>query len=376
MSAGTAVTLRARTLLAAPPTLEVSRAAISANMRRIGAHSDAALMAVVKADGYGHGAVTVAEAAIEGGASWLGTTDADGAARLREAGLELPILSWLHAGGIDAEQARRLRLDLAIGSVAELDALLAQDCHGQRVHLFLDIGMSRGAVPAADWPRLFTRVRRAQAAGGIVVVGLMGHLPMADRGEAEANAPALLRMRRAVQTARVFGVTAPIRHFAATAAALNDAASHGELLRIGAGLVGIDPSGRTELHQAGTLRAPIVHTMPVPAGTAVGYDGRGVTSAATTLGVVPLGYADGIPRELDAEAWVLVGGRRCPLIGRVSMDQIVVDLGPSHAAEDAVATIFGPGTDAPSIGDWARWAGTIPHTIVTGIGPRVNRTTV
>ncbi|HWV48056.1 MAG TPA: alanine racemase C-terminal domain-containing protein, partial [Microbacterium sp.] len=161
---------------------------------------------------------------------------------------------------------------------------------------------------------------------------------------------------------------------AATAGALTDPSTHFDLVRVGAGLVGIDPSDTVELTGAGTFTAPVVHTTSATAGTAVGYGHDFATRVDTHLSVVGVGYADGIPRELATGASVEIGGVRHPIVGRVSMDQIVVDTGAAQVERGATATVFGPaGTAAPTIQEWAHWAGTIPHTIVTGIGPRVRR---
>jgi alanine racemase len=147
------------------------------------------------------------------------------------------------------------------------------------------------------------------------------------------------------------------------------------MVRFGAGLVGIDPSETTELHAASRLTAPIVHSATAKAGTPVGYGGTYVTDTSTNLSVLPLGYADGIPREISSEASVEIGGQRYPVVGRVSMDQIVIDTGAESFPPGTIPTVFGPaGGLTPTVHEWARWAGTIPHTIVTGIGPRVRRT--
>ena len=147
------------------------------------------------------------------------------------------------------------------------------------------------------------------------------------------------------------------------------------MVRFGAGLVGIDPSGTTELHGAARLTAPVVHSATVKAGTPVGYGGTYVTETSTNLSVLPLGYADGIPREISPDASVEIHGRRHLVVGRVSMDQIVIDTGAEYVPLGTAATVFGPQDGVtPTIRDWAHWAGTIPHTIVTGIGPRVKRT--
>lgn len=331
-------------------------------------------MAVVKADGYGHGAVTVAEAAVAAGAGWLGTTSVAEALMLRAARLTVPILTWLHPCGVDAEAAAAARVDVAVGSVEELGALVSQTTSTVRVHLHVDTGMSRGGCPRGQWDELLGLARRGQQARRIRVVGVMGHLPLADRADPAANAPAVAAIRRARQAVRAAGLGSPFAHLAATSGTLTDPATHLDMVRVGAGLVGIDPSETVEMYGASRLTAPIVHTRAAEAATPVGYAGAYVTDRATHLSVLPVGYADGIPREHSPQAGVEIRGRRFPIVGRVSMDQVVVDTGVESFPVGTVATVFGPdGGATPTIQDWARWAGTIPHTIVTGIGPRVRR---
>jgi alanine racemase len=358
-----------------PPTLEALPEAVARNVAIARARTRALIMAVVKADGYGHGAGMVAQAAVVAGAEWVGTTDIAEASELRAAGLTVPILTWLNPSGVDARAAAADQIDVAIGSVDELQALLKHASSNVRVHLNLDTGMAREGCPASEWDALIARTRQEQQRGKIRVVGLMGHLPLADQADPEANAPAVARMRQAKRTVKAAGLDVPLIHLAATSGTLTDPATHFGMVRFGAGLVGIDPSETTELHCASRLTAPVVHSTTVKAGTPVGYGGTYVTDTSTNLSVLPLGYADGIPREISPDAAVEIHGRRFPVVGRVSMDQIVIDTGAESFPHGTTATVFGPqGGHTPTIHEWARWAGTIPHTIVTGIGPRVRRT--
>jgi alanine racemase len=359
-----------------PPTLQTIPAAIGKNIEIARTRTRARIMAVVKADGYGHGAVTVARAAVAAGAEWLGTTDIAEASRLRAAGLAVPILTWLNPSGVDAEAAATGGIDIAVGSVDELRALLEQaPPTALRVHLHVDTGMAREGCPVHEWDPLIAGARSGQRRGMVRVAGLMGHLPLADRADPEANAPAVARMRQARRAVNAAGLDVPRTHLAATSGTLTDPATHFGMVRFGAGLVGIDPSETTELHFASRLTAPVAHSATVKAGTPVGYGGTYVTDTSTNLSVVPLGYADGIPREISHDAAVQIHGRRHPVVGRVSMDQIVIDTGADHVPVGTIATVFGPPDGVtPTIRDWARWAATIPHTLVTGIGPRVRRT--
>ncbi|MFK4761673.1 alanine racemase [Microbacterium sp. ZW T5_45] len=354
------------------PTLQTIPDAVTANVVAIRSATASHIMAVVKADGYGHGAVAVARAAVDAGATWLGVTDAADATELRAASIDVPILAWLNPAGVDAVQVAMDRVDIGVGSVDELRRLVSDAWAPVRVHLHADTGMSRGGCSIDEWPELLRTARDAR--DRVEVVGIMGHLPRADEADPAANAAAVTRMRHVRDMALRAGLGPVIVHLAATAGALHDPATHFDMVRIGAGLVGIDPSGTTSLHGASRWTAAVVHSTRVNAGAAVGYAGAYVTRHATNLSVIGVGYADGIPRELSSEAGVEIGGRRHPIVGRVSMDQIVVDTGDRVVPHGTIATIFGPdGGEVPSAQDWARWAGTIPHTIVTGIGPRVRR---
>jgi alanine racemase len=361
-----------------PSTLQTIPEAIGKNIAIARTRTRSRIMAVVKADGFGHGAITVAQAAIAAGADWLGTTDVAEASRLRAAGLTAPILTWLNPSGVDVEAAASGKIDIAVGSVDVLDALLRQASPSAvRIHLYIDTGMAREGCPQHEWNALLAHALQGERQGKVRVVGLMGHLPLADRGDPEANAPAVSRLHKARQAVIAAGLYVPLTHLAATAGALTDPATHFGMVRFGAGLVGIDPSETTELHGASRLTAPVVHSATVKTGTAVGYGGTYVTDKATNLSVLPVGYADGIPREISPDACIEIHGRRHPVVGIVSMDQIIIDTGAESVPLGTTATVFGPRDSAgvtPTIHDWARWAGTIPHTIVTGIGPRVRRT--
>ncbi|MFC7614436.1 alanine racemase [Actinokineospora soli] len=349
-------------------TLEVDLSAIAANTRLFADTADAALMAVVKADGFGHGLADVARTALAHGATWCGVTSLEEAVAVRAAGVDAPVLSWLNPVDWDVETAAAHRVDVAVPSVRHLAATHAD--HPVRVHLHLDTGMARDGAAPDEWPALVAAARRAEADGRIAVVGVMGHLPFADRPDPAGLAALLHGVDLAVRA----GLRPSLRHLATTAAALTDPSTHLDLVRVGVGLVGVDPSGSTRLRPALRLTAPVVQVRRVPAGTGVGYGHAHVTDRATTLALLPLGYADGLPRAASGRGGVLLAGRRRPVVGVISMDQVVVDLGDDPVEPGAEAVVFGPGdAGEPTVADWARWSGTIPHEIVTGIGPRVRR---
>ncbi len=366
-----------RTGRAAGATLTVDLAAVAANTRFFAARTRAEVMAVVKADGFGHGRVLVARTALANGATWLGVTSITEGLALRSAGLAAPVLSWLNPVDADFGPAIEAGLDLAVPSLQHLSAVTrAAGAAGRRgrVHLHLDVGMARDGADPAEWPELCRTAVRGQQLGRLDVVGLMGHLGCADRPADPCNQAGRARFGWGQRVARQAGLRPARHHLAATAATLTDPRTHHDLCRIGAGLAGIDPSGTARLHPALTLTAPVVAVRRVRAGHSVGYGHSWAAPAATALGLLAVGYADGLPRAASGRAEIMVRGRRRPVAGLISMDQTVVDLGDQPVDPGEVATVFGPGAAGePTVADWARWAGTIEHEIVTGIGGRVHR---
>ncbi|GIH07755.1 alanine racemase [Rhizocola hellebori] len=363
-------------LLALRPraTLQVDLGAVTANVRTIKARTAGELMAVVKADGFGHGQVDVARAALAGGATRLGVTSIEEARPLREAGLAQQILSWLNPLGADFAAAVRLNVELGVPGLDHLHTI-ARQAPGARIHLQLDTGLGRDGAEPVQWDRLCRAARQAERDGLVTVAGIMGHLPCAGQPGHAANALGRNRFAWGVRVARAAGLRPADHHLAATAATLSDPLSHHTMSRIGAGLVGIDESGTVALRPALRLTAPLVTIRSVPAGTAVGYGHTWTARRATRLGLIPVGYADGLPRLASGRAEVWVGGARRPVAGRISMDMTVIDLGPDTAVSvgDCV-TVFGPGEDGePTTAQWAGWAQTLEHEIVTGLSARLHR---
>lgn len=352
------------------PTLAVDLTAIATNTRRLAEATTGALMAVVKADGFGHGAVTVAQTALAHGAQALGVTGLADAVALREAGLRAPMLAWLHPVDEEFGPAVTHDIQVAVPSLAHLDRV-ARTAPGAAVHLQVDVGMARDGCAVRDWRRLFSHARTLERSGHVRVVGLMGHLPCADDPREPSNAQGRVRFLSALQLARACGLRPPQRHLAATEGTLRDPLSHHTMSRCGAGLVGVAGG----LRPAATLTAPVIEVRRVRAGTPVGYGHAWTAARDTTLALLPLGYADGLPRVAGRRATVLVHGARRPLAGRISMDMTVVDAGDLMVRPGDPVTLFGPGDHGePTVGDWAGWARTLPHEIVTGIGTRVVRT--
>ncbi|SFK14095.1 alanine racemase [Cellulomonas sp. KH9] len=369
------------------PVLTVRLDAVAHNARVL-AGSARRLMAVVKADGFGLGAEAVARTALAHGASALGVATLTEAAELRLAGLTAPLLAWLTAPGDDLSDAVLHGVDVAVPGVTHLRAAASAARRlGRvvRVHLYLDCGAARDGCPPELWPALCAAARRAELDGTVRVVGVMGHLPCAASLDPAGNAAARARFVRGVRHAHAAGLRPRLRHLGATAAVLGLPDTVFDLSRVGAGLVGIDPTGRYPvLRGAARVTAPVVQVRDVGAGVGVGYDHTYRTPAPTRLALLPLGYADGLPVAASGRAEVLVHGRRRPLVGRVSMDQVVVDVGDLPVRLGDVVTVVGTGDDdptadgapAPTLTEWAAWAGTLPHELLTGLGRRLVRRTV
>lgn len=368
--------------VATGPLLTVDLDAVAGNVRRFvetAGASGAEVMAVVKADGFGHGAVEVARVALTNGATWLGVTSAAEALELRAAGLSAPLLSWLNPVDADFAELNRGGVDVAVADLEHLAAVAAAGGQAPpRVHLHLDTGMARDGAAPQTWFRLCREARAYEQAGRLLVVGVMGHLSCADDPADGCNIRGRARFARGVHVARGTGLRPWHRHLAATAATLTDRRTHHTMVRIGAGLVGIDPSGTRRLRGAVRLTAPVVSVRQARAGARVGYGHGWVAPRSTSLALLPVGYADGLPRVAEGRAEVQIAGRRHRIVGRISMDQVVVDLGPASTVgcgEQAV--LIGPGDDGePTAADWADWAGTIEHEIVTGLTLRTRRTHV
>jgi alanine racemase len=355
--------------------------AIRHNVEVLRAGTTAEVMAVVKGDGYGHGMVPSARAALAGGATWLGVATLDEGLALRRAGLQVPIMAWLHSPGLPLHSGVEAGIDLSAGSRELLDDLVraaVRTGRTARVHLKIDTGLSRGGATAAEWPALLEAAAKAQADGAIEVVGVWSHLVHADVPGHETTDRQLAAFADALAVAEGFGVTPRYRHIANSAATLTRPDAHYDLVRPGIAVFGLSPvPGRTfGLRPAMTARARVALTKRVPAGQGVSYGHTYVTERETTLALVPLGYADGVPRHGSNVGPVQLGGRRHTIAGRVCMDQIMVDVGDEPVVPGDVATLFGPGDDGgPTATDWAEAIGTINYEIVARFGstrvPRV-----
>jgi alanine racemase len=336
------------------------------------------LMAVVKADGYGHGMIPAARAALAGGAGWLGVVDTAEALALREAGITAPLLCLMSFG--DPTEAIARGIDLSAGSaefVAKAAAAAIRADRTARLHLKADTGLSRGGATPRDWPDLVGAALDAQARDLVRVVGLWSHFACADMPGHPSIAAQLAAFTDAVAVAEKAGVAPEVRHIANTAAGLTVPESRFDLVRFGGAIYGLStlPGGAPAwLRPAMTLRARLILVKRVPPGTGVSYGHRYVTTRETTLGLVPLGYADGVPRGAAGLPLVSARGRRWPIAGTVCMDQFVVDFGDEPVAAGDEVVLFGPGDDGEATAqEWAEAVGTICYEMGTGIGARVPR---
>ena len=363
------------------PEALIDQGAIKENVSALRRHvGGAQLMAVVKADGYGHGMVPTAAAALAGGADWLGVVQTGDALALRQAGITVPVLCLLAAPDAAHEEAIRGDVDLSAGSVAlvgQIAAAAQRAGRPARLHLKADTGMSRGGATAEDWPGLVAAALAAEAAGHVKITGIWSHLACADIPGHPSIDAQLAAFRDAVGLAERAGARPELRHLANTPATLTLPQTWFDLVRPGGAVVGLstlpgDLPGW--LRPAMTLRARLILAKEVPPGTGVSYGLRHVTTGRSTLGLVPLGYAEGVPRNASGAAEVQVRGRRWTISGTVCMNQFVVDFGDQAVSAGDEVVLFGPGDSGePTAQQWADALGTLSYEIVTRFAGRVPR---
>jgi len=368
-----------------PARAVVDLDAISANVTRLTEVARTAqVMAVVKGDGYGHGLLPAARAALRGGASWLGAAQLTEALALREAGITAPILTWLYAPGAPLVQVLRAGIDLSVPAawaLAEVAAAARATGITARVHLKVDTGLGRGGAFLQEWTAILTDALRLQSEGVLSVVGVWSHLARADELDHPSVRDQLEVFAEAVRRAERAGAALEVRHLANSAGTLAVPDAHYDLVRPGIAAYGLSPmpdtrpSAEVGLVPAMRLEAQVHLVKDAPSGQGVSYGHTYTTTAQTTLANIPLGYADGIPRHAGNAAPVLLGGRRHQIAGRVCMDQFVLDIGRDSGVQaGSVAVLFGSGAEGePTAQDWAEAAGTISYEIVTRLGKQVPR---
>jgi alanine racemase len=364
-----------------PVEARVEVAAIGGNIGLLRERARGAeVMAMVKAEAYGHGLAEAARAALAGGASWLGVAKLAEALRLRDEGIDVRTLVCLGVPGEPYAEAVARDVDLTVGAVWLLDEVVrAAEAAGRpaRVHLKADTGMSRGGARGGDWDALVGAALKAEAAGHVRVVGAMSHFACADEPGHPSIAAQLGAFTDMVAYAEKAGARFEVRHLANSAATLTVPEARFDLVRPGIATYGLTPVpslGTFGLRPAMTLVADAALVKRVPAGSGVSYGHTYRTERETTLAVVPAGYGDGIPRHGSNVLEVLAGGRRRRIAGRVCMDQFVIDLGDDRLAAGDEIVLFGPGDRGePTAQEWADALGTISYEIVTRIGSRVPR---
>jgi len=363
---------------------EINLSAITQNFKSIKSRTTADVLAVVKADAYGHGLIPVSKALEDAGVDWFGTALLEEAINLRKAGILKPIISWLTPLGEDFKSAIELDIDLGIPSIDLLNEVIkAASLTGNaaRIHLEIDTGMSRGGV-LSEWDQLIKSVLAGVNLKQLKVIGIWSHFARADEPDELMNQEQLSLFEEKVNQAKAAGIDAQFIHIANSAALFTNKSSHKNIIRSGIALFGLSPDVKTigdssslGLKPAMKLKAKLNLVKDVKAGASVGYGGTAVIKSDTKLGVVALGYADGIPRNTNNLAGVFVDKKRAPIIGRVSMDQFVVDLGITSTAKTGDEVIvFGDGSSGEyTVDEWAKAANTINYEIITRIGPRVPR---
>ena len=338
-----------------------------------------ALMAVVKANAYGHGMEQCARAAREAGADWLGVATPAEALALRSLGDTGPVLCWLAAPGADYAPAIEADVEITASSVQQLEEILAAVPTRPKVQLKVDTGLSRNGAFGAEWSRLVEATAQAQSAGRLEHTGTWSHFACADEPRHPANDAQEKAFTLAVEELEAAGLSPGLRHLSNSAATLTRPSAHLDLVRVGISSYGLAPAARmsfdTPLRPVMTLRGRLASVKRVPPGTSVSYNHRFTTDRETTLGLVPLGYAEGLPRNASNRVQAAIAGQRVRLVGVICMDQVVVDLGDLPAERGDVVTLFGPGDDGePSAQEWADAADTINYEVVTRIGGRTART--
>jgi alanine racemase len=360
--------------------LDAVRRNVAALRHRVGS---AAMMTVVKADGYGHGMAQVAMAARAAGAEWLGVAVIEEALALRAAGDQGRILTWLAVPGEDYTRAVEAEVDVTAYSVAELEEVVAAATkvgRPARVQLKVDTGLHRGGASPAQWPDLVRASAEAEVVGRVRVTGIWSHLARADEPGEPVNDEQEAAFRAALAVAEEGGLRPEVRHLANSAAALTRPSSRFDLVRCGLATYGLSPvpevasSADLGLEPAMSVQARLALVKEAAAGAGVSYGHTYAAATETMLGVVPVGYADGVPRAASSRASVLVAGELRAIAGRVCMDQFVVDLGSASTRAGDPVVLFGSGASGePTAQDWAEACGTISYEIVSRVGGRFQR---
>jgi alanine racemase len=363
-----------------PTVLSVDLDAIISNLRLLKDYTGGrSQLAVVKANAYGMGAVPVARALIKGGAAWLGVALAEEGVQLRRAGLSVPILMLGPAAPSQAGLLLRENITPAVYSIGFLKALEREAELGDttfEAHLKIDSGMGRVGFRPEEIPAVLTALARSPR---VRITGLFSNLASADDPASSQTEGQLALFLEIAENLRSSGVELQWIHLANSSGLLAHPDTHLSLCRPGLSLYGLRPSAALPdigLKAALTLETVVSQVKHMPADVPVGYSASYFTPHDQPVGILPVGYADGLPRLLSNRGSVLIGGKRCPIIGRVSMDLTAVNLEPAGTVyEGTPVTLWGrDGQESLGPWDWARWSQTIPYEVMTGVGCRVART--
>ncbi|WP_344522707.1 alanine racemase [Streptomyces rectiviolaceus] len=345
--------------------------------------SEAADEGVRRGNAYGHGLLPCAKTFRRAGVPWLATAHPSDALSLRQAGDTGRLLAWLWAPGDPFEEAVAADVDISVSDLHQLSEVVGaarRVGRPARVHLEFDTGMARGGSARGQWGALADAMVRARAAGSVVVAGLWSHLAMAHAPDHPSVAEQCAQFSRALALTAGVGIQGAVRHLAASAAnaALPD--TRLDAVRTGSALYGLSSSHlrfappHCATRGALTFRSRLCGVKQLPAGGAVGYGLTYRSGTRTTLGLVPVGYADGLPWRASNGAEVWAAGRRRPVVGAISMDQLVIDLHGDHPPSGSDVIVFGPGTQGePTLGEWAQAAGTTPYELICQISPSLPR---
>lgn len=354
--------------------------AIAANLATMRTKAPKSMvLGVVKADAYGHGMIPVARKLEAAGVDYLGVADLTEGLKLRDAGIDLPILAWLHAPDENFVRAVDAGIELGVANVQQLERIAKAAEHLKRVarvHLKVDTGLGRNGASLAEWPNVLKTAHNLVAEGFIKVVALFSHLSCTSEAD---DLEQIARFDAACEQAREAGIDFELRHLTASDGALRYPQAHYEMIRVGVALYGLSPfventSKDFGLKPAMTAIARVTQTKRVPAGHGVSYGYLHRTESEATLALVPVGYAEGLPRNASGNASVSINGKTYKIDSRIAMDQFVLDVGDDPVEAGDIVTIFGdPAAGVPAADDLAAAADTINYEIITRMGGRFNR---
>jgi alanine racemase len=360
-------------------TISVDLEAIASNYKKLKSLTSAKVMAIVKADAFGHGMIEVSKKLESIGVDMLATADLEEAQLIRDAGIQSPLLAWLHGSETNFAKAIKSNIQIGLSTVQGLEdvAKAAREVSGcAKVHLKVDTGLGRNGASLTDWPAVINKAVELKSEGLIELVGVFSHL---SGTSAQDDAAQLVVFEKAIATAESLGASFQLRHLAASAATLNNKAAHLDMVRVGIALYGLDPTLHIKAADFGLVPAmrvssEVVSVKQVPAGHGVSYGYLHKTTSPSTLALVPFGYAEGMPRIATGKASVLLNGKRYPILARVAMDQFILDVGSDPVRVGDEVVIFGDAAKGePTAEELALAAETINYEIVTRIGGRAKR---